>query len=62
MADLILSRELRTPSSLRSVWGMTVPLNRDIDHPDARHTAGTMMILHTILHIMLQFEGEAFKL
>ena len=41
---------------------MTVPLNRDIDNPNASHTAGTMMILHTILHILLQFEGEAFKL
>ena len=40
---------------------MTVPLNRDIDHPNARHTAGTMMILHIILHILIPFEGFAFK-
>ena len=37
-------------------------LNRDIGHPNPRHTARAIMILHTILHILLQFEGEAFKL
>ena len=40
---------------------MAVFLNGDTGHPNSRHTAGTMMILHIILHILLQFEGFVAK-
>ena len=36
---------------------MTVALNRDSDHPNAKHTAGTMIFLRILLHMLLQFEG-----